>query len=75
MKRLMMEFIFDTLAFERLEFRTDERNLQSRRAIEKIGGKLEGVLRSHTLMNDGFRRNTVYYSILKSEWPALKAKG
>ncbi|HEU4716244.1 MAG TPA: GNAT family protein [Bacteroidia bacterium] len=72
MKFLMMQYVFETLEFERLEFRTDERNAASRTAIEKIGGKYEGTLRSHMLMPDGFRRNTACYSILKEEWPALK---
>ena len=71
-KFLLLSYAFDELGFERVEFKTDERNNASRTAIEKIGGKLEGILRSHTLMNDGFRRNSVYYSILKSEWPAVK---
>jgi RimJ/RimL family protein N-acetyltransferase len=71
-KYLLMEYVFETLKFERLEFRTDERNLVSRKAIEGIGGKIEGILRSHMLMNDGYRRNTVFYSILLNEWPELK---
>lgn len=71
-KYLLLEYAFDTLGAERIEFKTDERNIASRKAIEKIGGKFEGILRSHTLMYDGFRRNTVYYSILKSEWQNLK---
>jgi len=71
-KYLLLEFAFDTLHAERVEFKTDERNLASRRAIEKIGGKFEGLLRRHTLLHDGFRRNTVCYSILKSEWEHLK---
>ncbi len=72
MKYLMMEYVFEKLEFERLEFRTDERNETSRNAILKIGGNFEGILKSHTLMNDGFRRSTVYYGILKNEWPEIK---
>ena len=71
-KFLMLSYAFDELQFERVEFKTDERNNASRKAIEKIGGTFEGILRSHTLMSDGFRRNTVTYSILKSEWPDIK---
>ncbi len=67
-KFLLLDFAFNKLEVERVEFRTDERNIQSRTAIEKIGGVFEGRLRSHTLMPDGFRRNTVVYSILRSEW-------
>jgi RimJ/RimL family protein N-acetyltransferase len=73
-KYLMFSFVFDQLGYERLELKTDERNLQSRAAIEKIGGKFEGIFRSHMVMADGFRRNTVYYSILKNEWPEVKNK-
>ena len=71
-KFLLLSYAFETLGFERVEFKTDARNVASRAAIEKIGGTYEGALRSHTVMNDGFRRDTVYYSILKDEWPGLK---
>ncbi len=71
-KYLLLSYLFEELQFERIELKTDERNLNSRNAIEKIGGKFEGIFRSHMLMSDGFRRNTVYYSILKEEWPELK---
>lgn len=72
-KFLLLQFAFDNLGAERVEFKTDERNLASRKAIEKIGGQFEGILRRHTLMYDGFRRNTVCYSILKSEWAKIKS--
>jgi len=71
-KYMMMEYVFEELIFERLELRTDERNTASRTAIEKISGQYEGILRSHTLMSDGFRRNTVCYGILRNEWEGLK---
>ena len=71
-KYLLLEYAFDHLDAERVEFKTDERNVASRTAIEKIGGQLEGILRRHTLMYDGHRRNTVYYSILKNEWQQMK---
>lgn len=71
-KHLLLDYAFETLNFIRVELKTDSRNLQSRRAMEKIGAIYEGELRSHTTMSDGYRRNTVYYSILKEEWPALK---
>ncbi|HEY5462040.1 MAG TPA: GNAT family protein [Hanamia sp.] len=71
-KYLLFNFAFGELNAERVELKTDERNNASRNAIQKIGGKFEGILRSHTLMYDGFRRNTVYYSILKNEWKDLK---
>ncbi|MEO7834975.1 MAG: GNAT family protein [Ginsengibacter sp.] len=71
-KYLLLNFAFDEVGAERVELKTDERNVSSRKAIEKIGGQFEGILRSHTLMFDGFRRNTVYYSILKNEWDKLR---
>lgn len=71
-KYLLLNYAFDTLGAERVELKTDERNIASRKAIEKIGGKFEGILRSHTLLYDGFRRNTVYYGILKDEWNKSK---
>lgn len=71
-KYLLLNFAFGELNAERVELKTDERNTASRNAIVKIGGKFEGILRSHTLMYDGYRRNTVYYSILKNEWENLK---
>ncbi len=71
-KFLLLDYAFGKLGIERVELKTDSRNLQSRKAIEKIGGIFEGELRSHTLMRDGFRRNSVYYSILKEEWENLR---
>lgn len=73
-KFLLLKYAFETLEYERIELKTDALNLQSRRAIQKIGAKEEGILRSHTLMNGGRRRDTVYYSILKNEWPEIKSK-
>jgi len=73
-KYVLLRYLFEELGFERVELKTDERNQNSRTAIEKIGGKFEGILRSHILMRDGFRRSSVYYSILKNEWPEVKPK-
>lgn len=72
MKFLMLQYAFETLAFEKVEFRIDERNNKSRRAVEKLGATLEGILRKDTLMNDGFRRSTCCYGILKDEWVEIK---
>ncbi|MDP3148214.1 MAG: GNAT family protein [Ignavibacteria bacterium] len=74
MKYLMMKYSFDTLEFERIEFKTDVLNLPARKALLRIGAKEEGVLRSHTLMTHNRRRDTIYYSILKSEWSEMKIK-
>ena len=72
-KFLMLQYAFETLEFDKVEFRVDERNIKSRKAIEKIGGTLEGLLRNDTLMLDGFKRSTCCYGILKEEWPKIKA--
>ena len=74
MKFLMLKHAFDDMNFEKVEFRIDERNERSRKAVEKIGATLEGILRSDTVMIDGFRRNTCCYGILKEEWPEIKAR-
>ena len=70
-KHLMLSHAFEKLIMQRVEFKTDNRNNQSKKAIEKIGGTFEGILRSHTLMLDGYRRDTAYYSILKNEWDRI----
>ncbi|MFZ1750923.1 MAG: GNAT family protein [Saprospiraceae bacterium] len=69
-KYLLLDYAFGVLGMCRVELKTDARNAQSRRAIEKIGGIYEGKLRSHTVLSDGHRRDTVYYSILDDEWEA-----
>jgi N-acetyltransferase len=71
-KFLLLSYAFDELGMERVEFKTDTLNLRSRRALQKIGATEEGVLRSHTLMHDGRRRDTIYYSILKESWLTVK---
>lgn len=72
MKFLMLQYAFKTLEFEKVEFRIDERNIKSRKAVEKIGATIEGILRKDTIMKDGYRRNTCCYGILKEEWPQIK---
>lgn len=74
MKFLMLQYAFEELKFEKVEFRIDERNTQSRKAIKKIGSTLEGILRSDTIMIDRFRRNTCCYGILKEEWLEIKSR-
>ncbi len=71
-KSLLLTHAFEALACIAVEFRTHWFNHASRRAIERIGAKQDGVLRNHQLMPDGSRRDTVVYSILDSEWPAVK---
>ena len=68
----LLQYAFEKLEFERVELKTDDRNEQSKNAIMAIGGKFEGILRSHTIMFDGYRRDTTYYGILKGEWESIK---
>jgi RimJ/RimL family protein N-acetyltransferase len=71
-KFLLLQNAFENLGMERVEFKTDVLNMQSRKAMLKIGAVDEGILRSHTLLPDGRRRDTIYYSILKHEWKTIK---
>jgi RimJ/RimL family protein N-acetyltransferase len=71
-KYAMMRYAFDELNFERIEFKTDEQNARARKGLENVGGIAEGVLRSHMTMWNNRRRSSIYYSVLKSEWPGLK---
>ena len=73
-KLLQLGYAFDELGATRVALKTDARNLRSQAAIERIGGVREGVLRRHLRVADGFIRDTVYYSILDDEWPAVKAR-
>jgi RimJ/RimL family protein N-acetyltransferase len=72
-KFLMLQYIFEELVYNRVEFKSHEDNIRSRRAMEKIGAKYEGLLRYHMIMPDGSHRNTVYYSILRDEWREVQA--
>ena len=74
MKFLILEYGFKELNLNRIELKADERNLRSRQAIKGIGAKEEGVLRQHMKIHTGYIRNTVFYSILKEEWEAIKRK-
>nr|WP_208411642.1 GNAT family N-acetyltransferase [Mycolicibacterium fluoranthenivorans] len=71
-KLLLLGHAFDELNCVAVEFRTHFFNTTSRAAIERLGAKLDGVLRSHQLLPDGSRRDTVVYSILDIEWPAVR---
>lgn len=68
----MMRYVFDEQQFERVEFKTDVLNARARKGLENIGGIEEGILRKHMAMWNNRRRSSVYYSVLKEEWPALK---
>ena len=71
-KLLLLGNAFETLGAIAVEFRTNWFNQRSRTAIARLGAKQDGVLRNHMLMADGTRRDTVVFSILDSEWPAVK---
>jgi len=71
-KFLLLRHAFEDLQCIAVEFRTHHLNRQSRAAIERIGAKLDGVLRNHTRMPDGTLRDTVVYSIIDSEWNTVK---
>lgn len=72
MKYEILKYGFEILGLNRIELKADERNVQSRKAMEKIGATYEGTLRQNQKIATGFIRNTVFYSILKSEWPTVK---
>lgn len=73
-KFLMMSYCMEILKYERVEFKTDVLNTPARKALLKMNITEEGILRSHTLMTNGRRRDTIYYSVLKAEWEELKNK-
>lgn len=68
----LLRYSFETLNANRVQLKTQHDNLRSRKAIEKIGGRYEGILRQHILKDDGSYRSSAYYSILKEEWPQVK---
>ena len=67
----MMRYAFDKLNFERVEFKTDVLNARARHGLRNVGGIEEGILRSHMKMWNNRRRTSIYYSVLKDEWPVL----
>lgn len=71
MKHLMLNYAFNQMDFEKVEFRVDERNMASRKAVEKLGCTLEGILRENVYLRDGFKRNTCCYGLLRKEWKAI----
>ncbi len=72
-KLLLLGHAFETLGCIAVEFRTHWMNQQSRRAIERLGAKLDGVLRNHSVAANGTLRDTCVYSVIAGEWPAVKA--
>ena len=72
-KRLLLAHAFETMNCIAVEFRTHAFNQQSRRGIERLGAKLDGILRNHMVMPNGTLRDTYVYSIIASEWPTVKS--
>ena len=73
-KYAMMKYAFESLGFERVEFKTDVLNQRARQGLKNVGGIEEGILRSHMTMWNNRRRTSIYYSVLKEEWPGLKER-
>jgi RimJ/RimL family protein N-acetyltransferase len=71
-KYLLMSYAFEKLGAIRVQLKTDLRNERSQKAIERIGAKKEGILRNHMILPDGIIRDSVFYSVLDSEWPVVK---
>ena len=73
-KYLLLRHAFETLGCMRVELKTDSLNEKSRAAILRIGAKQEGIFRNHMITSSGRIRHTVYFSIVDSEWPAVKSE-
>jgi N-acetyltransferase len=73
-KLLLLGHAFESLGASRVALKTDARNERSQRAIERLGAVREGVLRRHMVLPGGIVRDTVYYSILRDEWPAVRER-
>lgn len=72
-KLLLLTHAFEELQVNRVELKTDARNERSQQAMLRLGAKFEGTLRSHMITSTGYVRDTVYFSILRTEWPAVRA--
>jgi RimJ/RimL family protein N-acetyltransferase len=73
-KFLLLEHAFERMGAERVEFKTDKLNVQARQGLRNIGATEEGTLRSFNPMPDGRRRDAVFYSVLRAEWPLVRAQ-
>lgn len=71
-KFLLLSFAFDKMDMYRVELKTDVRNERSRQSILNLGAQEEGILRSHMQLQDGRRRDTIYYSILRDQWTGVR---
>ena len=73
-KLLLLTYCFETLKTNRVQLKTKDTNIRSRKAIEKIGASFEGILRKDKVQDNGIPRNAAYFSILDDEWETAKAK-
>ena len=73
-KLLLLSHAFEKLGCVRVEFKTDTRNERSQRALQRIGATKEGVLRNHMIVQDDFVRDSVYFSVISSEWLEIKER-
>jgi RimJ/RimL family protein N-acetyltransferase len=71
-KFMLLRYAFDTLGFNRVELKTDIRNLRSQAAIAKLGAVREGVFRAHMVRPDGSLRDSVYFSVIRDDWPSVR---
>ncbi len=71
-KLMILTYVFEKLGMIRVQFKTDEENIISQKAIERIGAKKEGTLRNERIRSTGKPRNAVVYSIINEEWPNIK---
>lgn len=73
-KLLLLRHAFQRLGCQRVEFKTDARNLRSQRALERIGASREGVLRKHLIVQDDYPRDSVYFSVIDDDWPEVEKR-
>ncbi len=73
-KLLMLGHAFDSEGCQRVQIKTDNRNVRSQRAIERLGAQREGILRQHMIRSDGTFRDSVVYSVVRSEWPEVRQR-
>ena len=73
-KRALLAHAFETLGAVRVQFKTDARNVRSQQALERIGAVREGTLRQSMILPSGYVRDSVYYSIIDADWPAVRQR-
>ncbi|MGH3663411.1 MAG: GNAT family N-acetyltransferase [Micromonosporaceae bacterium] len=71
---LLMRHAFETMGAIRVAYKTDVRNIRSRKAITSLGATQEGIFRNHRILSDGHVRDSVYYSVISEEWPTIRSR-